>query len=160
MPATILPQTKAKRNNRPITGRTVIYKGRTFYRTKALAPSRAAAFLRCVLRNPAFCDALIIRCPNAHDKSCVLYAPVRADRRDALRQFQEDLRDKRAEFVSVNYHWFQDEGMAERGWWYCCNLDGEVYEVSLTGCDCPDHTYRSGPAGMPCKHMIALRKRQ
>lgn len=40
--------------------------------------------------------------------------------------------------------------------------EGKKYRVnkSLGTCTCPDFLYRCAPAGIPCKHVIAVRKRE
>jgi predicted nucleic acid-binding Zn finger protein len=42
--------------------------------------------------------------------------------------------------------------------WACETEAGNCYLVRETGeCGCPDFEYRAGPAGIACKHVIALR---
>lgn len=42
------------------------------------------------------------------------------------------------------------------GTWLCHKADGTCYTVTEHSCSCPDAQYRSGPAGVPCKHRVAL----
>jgi hypothetical protein len=42
------------------------------------------------------------------------------------------------------------------GSWICETEAGRCYEVTETGCTCPDHRYRCAEAGTICKHRCAL----
>jgi hypothetical protein len=42
------------------------------------------------------------------------------------------------------------------GAWICSSPSGATYRVSSSRCSCPDFAHRCEPAGLSCKHMVAL----
>ncbi len=76
---------------------------------------------------------------------------------DETRQRLTKERQARAAEVSVR-------PLGSAGVWQAVDPDQEEWEVTTRAgtpirCSCPDFQYKAGPAGIPCKHMLAVRAR-
>lgn len=71
---------------------------------------------------------------------------------------QQAAREERALAQGSSYLWIRDKN-AGRPFFWLLSTSGEVYEVDAQGrsCSCPDHQFRCAPAGLMCKHVLALR---
>lgn len=121
------------------------------YRTRPMSQDRAEQFARCLAANPRF-EGVVVLGSRSPGKSVVVYRPANLGRQAELLDDQQNTRAARADAEGGNYV-FAANG---DGRWWCLSTSGETYLVSLSGCDCPDHTYRCGAAGLACKHMLAL----
>lgn len=130
------------------------------FRTKLLTRDQASRFAKCLTANARFGAAEV--CESTRAKSpdrrfFVAFAPSNPERREAILTRQQDARTERALGEGSEYVWMQDKD-GGRAFLWLLSTSGEVYEVDPGGrsCSCPDFTYRCRPAGLRCKHLIAL----
>lgn len=126
----------------------------TSYRTQLLSERRAAAFAKCVAGNARFAWVRLCHSARAKGAECwyVSFQPSNPDRQQALLEYQIRERIERA--AEEHFEFFADGETA--GLWYCLSHSGAIYETRLESCTCGDALYRMNPAGLPCKHSLAL----
>jgi hypothetical protein len=82
----------------------------------------------------------------------VRYQPANPLRQDAMLAREQAARVERAESETFT---FCHDGDHE--FFHCLSHgSGEVYEVTLQSCGCPDAQFRAEPQGLACKHRLAL----
>ena len=132
------------------------------YRTKRLTQNHAEQFASCLRGNDQFTNVEVVeepRCKSENEKRYyVSYQPTDPSHAEALLQGHEDQRRVQAEVEGEQYL-FVENPDGNRFFW-CQSVSGEVYEVTLHGCNCPDAEFRCGPSGIRCKHSRALEKAQ
>lgn len=135
----------------------ILSKNGAQYRTQTLARERAEQFASCLRANPLFDGVMVYessRAKHPERRWYVVYHPASGEAQQNLLNRQEDLRAAKAEAEGQHYLFVEDERTGR--FYYCLSKSGEVYEVNLFDCSCPDHSYRCRAAGIRCKHRIAL----
>lgn len=125
------------------------------YRTRCMSRSHAEQFAACLIGNGLFDDVQVLESAHARgeDRWYVAYRPRNPQARAALLQREQDERAQRARAEEQEYLFVRD---GDTGGFLCQAASGEVYQVSLIGCNCGDATYRANPVGLVCKHSVAL----
>lgn len=128
------------------------------YRTRLMDRARADRFARCLHAHPHFTGAMVCesdRAKNPVRRYFVAYHPSNPERCADLLQQQEDQRRAKAETEGRDYLFCLDKD-GGRPFFWCLSTSGEVYEVDAHSCTCPDFQHRCLPAGIKCKHILAL----
>ena len=126
------------------------------YRTQLLGERQAEAFARCLRGNSRFSDIRV--CHSARAKGAkqwyVSYAASNLARREALLNRHQNERARRA--CEETFTFVLDTDASRPFYWCLSHRSQEVYKVDEHSCSCPDHLYRTGPASLKCKHILAL----
>lgn len=129
------------------------------FRTKMMTPEAAFRFATCLAANPRFEGVAAVRSEKAKGErnTFVQFIPANEERRAEMAAEVQSQREVRAYQEGSEYVWVPDQSPNRRFLWLL-SASGEVYEVDAAGrsCSCPDHTYRCAPAGLKCKHLLAL----
>lgn len=125
------------------------------YRTKLMERDRAQRFAACLRANPTFGNAAVCLSDRAQSERrfFVSYHPANPERIQDILDRKEGERAERAAAEGQSYTFVLDD--SHRFLW-CLSASGEVYEVTERTCTCPDFVYRANPAGISCKHCLAL----
>lgn len=124
------------------------------YRTKLLPLERAARFAKCLLANNRCTGVEIQTSKRATSDSryYVTWLPANPARVEAMLDRQQAARIQRADTQAFTF--CRD---TEHDFHHChSHASGEVYEVTLQSCTCPDFERRCAPHGIVCKHVLAL----
>ena len=132
----------------------IIAQGQPAFRTRLMDADRAARFSRCLTANPRFANVAAVESPRSAGRWFVQFQPASEERQAAILARQQTARQIRADREAFVFVLDIDGG---RPFCWCHSLaSGEVYEVDEESCSCPDHVYRCKPAGLACKHQLAL----
>jgi len=133
-----------------------IYHGQDQNRTKPMERAQALRFARALEANPRFTNVSVAESRQAKAPAkrwVVWYQSSNPARRAAVRDREQTARQQRAEAEGSRYLWVLD---TDHPFFHCLSTSGEVWEVTHASCSCPDATYRCKPAGLLCKHSLAL----
>ena len=130
------------------------------WRCRLLTLDRAERFAKCLEGNAQYSGVTIQESTRAKEGNparwFVTWQPSKAERLLALHLTFQDERRQRALEQYPNYV-FAVDVPSGGAWVWCCNVEtGEVYEVTVRNCTCPDYGWRCEHAGLECKHMIML----
>jgi hypothetical protein len=124
------------------------------YRTKLISGQQAESFARALTAHPSFIEVQVEQSPRAKGEKrfYVRYKPTSARCQEAMKDRQQSAREERAKAQLFTF--VRDES----GRYHHClsHQTGNVYEVTTCSCSCEDKVYRAGPAGLRCKHELAL----
>jgi len=124
------------------------------FRTKTMEDARALRFSSCLKANPRFVGVAVCPCPKKLGHSYVTFNPASDPNGEAILARQQDARALRAATEGRDYIFVADD--SGKFIWCMNPISGETYEVTSVDCTCPDHHYRCRPAGIQCKHIVAL----
>ena len=130
------------------------------YRTKLMVAGEAQRFAACLTANRRF-DRVSLqesdRAKHPDRRWFVEYAASNPERVADLTQRQQEARVARARAEGDAYEFIADKDGGRACYW-CLSVSGGVYGLDPTArtCTCPDFQYRCQPAGLVCKHLIAL----
>src|SRR4051794_16930791 len=128
--------------------------GTPAFRTRLMDADRAQRFAKCLSANGRFTNVAAVESTRSAGKWFVTFQPANEERQAAILQRQQLARQIRADLQPFVFVLDIDGG---RPFCWCHSLQsGEVYEVDEESCTCPDHVYRCRPAGIVCKHQLAL----
>lgn len=124
------------------------------YRTRLMTEEAARRFGKCLTANPRFAFVKVCHSARAtgEEQWFVMFQPSAEHRQEALLRGQQDARAERA--AQESFTVLQDPGRAF--WWVYSERSGATYQTTTTSCDCRDHQYRTGPAGLKCKHSVRI----
>lgn len=130
------------------------------YRTKCLTEEHAEQFASCLRANDQLTSVEVREEPRAKGdrRFYVTCQPGDEQQRLALLQGHEDQRRAKAESEGEQYLFVENPDGGRFFW--CQSVSGEVYEVTLHDCTCPDAEHRCRENGLRCKHSLALEKAQ
>lgn len=124
------------------------------FRSKTMEDAKAIRFANCLKANPRFVGVAVCPSPKKSGHSYVTFNPASDPNGEAILLRQQDARAERAMTEGADYIFAADD--SGRFVWCMNPKSGETYEVTSVDCTCPDHHYRCRPAGIQCKHIIAL----
>lgn len=143
--------------------RTTIHPdGRITYRTALFRSyAKARSFGICLTANNSRFEKAMVHCSGTSKTPSwfVTFEPKSRDRKRSLCADQQNARSARAEAQRFLFWPDPDRRTwnGEPSFWWCLSVtSGETYEVSPHGCTCWDYSIRCAPAGIECKHMLAL----
>lgn len=126
------------------------------YRTKCLTEEHADLFAQCLRSNGKFTNVEVREEPRAKGdrRFYVTYQPSDPEQQERLLQAHSDQRRAKAESEGEQYLFVENPEGGNFFW--CQSVSGEVYEVTLHNCTCPDAEFRCRENGLRCKHSHAL----
>lgn len=134
--------------------------GGIVYRTRLMGIRHAEAFAAALRANTRFTNVQLVTSLRATTelRYYVEFQPASNDRQaDALaREFHK--RAGKAATEGAGYIVVADPD-TPAGYWLL-SISGETYQLSTArggSCSCPDYCFRAQRAGLPCKHLLALR---
>jgi hypothetical protein len=131
--------------------------GKIYKRSTLMTEAQAKGFCRCIAANTERYMAVeAVRAPGTDNRWYVRWMPSSSTVRSTMRDYVQQQRSNRAASQAQGMVWFPTE---TEGWYWCTREreDGEVSQVHpRRGCDCADYIYRCEPAGLRCKHQLAL----
>lgn len=138
---------------------TITEGGQVVYRTRLLRDEALALrFARCLTANGRFDAVEVVASARAKGEGWfVQFHPASERASAALLSHQREARERRAQAEGDQYKFFHD---AVTGETWCWSASGNVYQTDESACSCPDFQHRGSKAGVPCKHMLALRQRR
>ncbi len=130
------------------------------YRTRVMTEQNAQSFAACLRANGQFTNVEVHEEPRAKGERryYVAYQPSDPQQQQVLLQGHEEQRRARAESEGEQYLFVENSDTGRFFW--CQSVSGEVYEVTLHNCTCPDAEFRCRTNGIRCKHSLALEKAQ
>ncbi len=135
------------------TNNRLVRPGIVSYQTRALPQHRAISFAKCLSANGRFSIAETIT-TKRDGYSRVAFVPVNPDRQGALKEFIQDVQNKRADTEGSLYEYtLLSSGR------YICKGKTDTYEVTSEHCTCKHFTYRLEDTEIHCKHQVEAIKR-